>query len=266
MRGSRLQKTLQISAITIVIAAIGVLAFYRYDQDSRSYLQYQHCQNLIVLHVAAQKLEIFAPVLAENVYLEETFDQKILPQLKSALQQKIEPVKSDRATKDDGFTKRLRQDQADFGGAKSVLDILKLSQEKAQKCERHTYVKGFFPAKLLPIYYPEQHSFEKELQQWQQTLVELKPLAVEVKKQIESDFHTLCQGWRNLAQAQQISRYFQTQCQSPLTKKKCSAEQNVKLKQYAGELDEQFQLNLSKFKKKWTKISLNNEEMKKKCL
>ena len=266
MRGSRLQKILKISAVMVIVATVGLLGYYRYDQDARAYLNYQYCQNFISLREVAHQLEVFQPLLAENVYLEETFDQKILPQIKNDLISRLKPLHENRVTRDDHFVQVLEQDELDLKAAKNISGLLKNLETRSQRCERTSFVRGVFPPKIFVSQYPQQHSLKDELPKWQQTLVELKPLAIEVKQQIESDFHTLCQGWKNLAQAKQISRYFQMQCDRPQAKKKCSAEQNEKLKQYAGDLEEQFQTNYAKFRKKWTKISLAGEEMQKKCL
>ncbi len=262
----RLKKTFQISAIAILILFFGVLFYYRYDQDRRAYLQHRYCQNIISYQKVSQQLEDFPAILSENIYLEETFDQKVLPQIKDFFVQGLRPQISNRATADLQFKQGLQKDQAAIENTKNIQDLLKTLETKAQSCERIIFVEGVFSPRYLFDPYPQEPKIDQSTLEWKKMLSDLRPLAVQVKKQIELDFQTLCQAWRNLFQAQQISRYFDLQCRRPQGKKKCSAEQNEKLKQFASEQEEQYSTNFSKFKKKWAKIPLTNEEVTRKCL
>jgi hypothetical protein len=269
MRGSRFSKIyLMLFAVILTVGAVFWL-MQKYDQESIRVLFVEYCQNREQLKKLSHEIKVFSPELAENVYLEETFDQKILPQIKTFFIDSLKPLGLGRAKNDASFQILLNRDIQAVYSTKNIEELIDTisSQSTNQICNQNlTFIRGVFPQKFLPSNYASTPVIRAPLAQWQAQFIQLKPLAAEVKKQIREDFRTLCQGWKNLDQADQISKFFQMQCQNPRSKKTCSAEQNVKLKSYASGLELQFKENFSKFKKKWSKVQIGLDQMKKRCL
>jgi hypothetical protein len=267
-KGSRFQKLFLYILVALVCALVLVFVVQRYEEDSVAYLKYSYCQQIALLQDQAKQLNLFSADLNNNVYLEETFDQKILPDVKTYFITQMKPQAQGSALRNQSVRAELDQDIQSIESVTSIQILISAFEKKSFECKKiGNFQPRFISAHFLTNYFkipPDQFPFKA--QEWQSGFVKLKPLAQQVKKQIQDDFGTLCQGWKNSNQAKQISRYFQNQCDNPKTKKKCSAEQNVKLKAFAQASSAQFEENFFKFKKKWIKISLALTDMERRCL
>lgn len=263
MRGSRFQKTFLFLTLLIALSVCGILIFYSYDQESKIFLRATYCQRVGALWEFSHKVLALQPELTENIYLEETFDQKILPGIRQFFSNQLKPLQNDRITADEKFQLMLQSDLAVIDRTENLPKLAEFFGNRAKACPVR-YEPGRIPDQYLKVYYKPinvAHHFED----WQRALAKLKPLALEVKAQIQNDFQTLCQSWKNWFHADRISHYVNGQCDQPKTKKRCSPEQNEKLRTYASGLESQFQENFAKFKKKWSKITVSVQDMKKRC-
>jgi hypothetical protein len=267
-RGSRFQKLFLYILAALVCVPVLIFVVQRYEEDSVAYLKYSYCQQVALLQDQAKQLKLFSTDLNNNVYLEETFDQKVLPNMKTYFITQMKPQVQGRVLSKQSVRAELDQDIQAIESVTSIQMLISALEKKSFECKKiGNFQPRLISASYLTNYFkipPDQ--FPLKAQEWQSEFAKLKPLAEQVKKQIQNDFGTLCQGWKNSNQAQQISRYFQNQCDNPKTKKKCSAEQNVKLKAFAHVSSAQFEENFFKFKKKWIKISLALTDMEKRCL
>lgn len=281
MRGSRFSKIYLTLFIVILAVGSGLWLMQKYDQESSSVLFADYCQNRDHLKNLSREVQAFQPELAENVYLEETFDQKIFPSVKAFFSDELQPQGTSRALQSTLFQTLLKRDVQGVQSAQSIDALMDALSEHTTTlvCQKHLiFITGIFPRDFLPRHYAGYTTeynaghgarpavIHEHMKTWQEQLAQLRPLAREVKSQIQKDLRTLCQGWKNFDQAEQISRFFQMQCQNPSSKKKCMAEQNDKLRSYASSLESQFKENFNKFKKKWSKVQIALDQMKKRCL